>query len=65
MVIRPVVVVGLYSFRWAAVAVGPREEAAVADLAGLAAEAGVSAEAAQGQIGRRDANKGISQQAGS
>ena len=64
MVIRPVVVAGPYSFRWVAVAVGPREEEAVGvDLAGSAAEAGVSAEAAQGQIGRRDANEGISQQA--
>ena len=62
MVIRPVVV-GPYSFRWAAVAVGPREEEAEVDLAGSAAEAEVSAEAAQDQIGSRDANEGISQQA--
>ena len=62
MVIRPVVVVGPYSFRW--VAVGPREEEAVGvDLAGSAVEAGVSAEAAQDQIGSLDANEGISQQA--
>ena len=63
MVIRPVVV-GPYFFRWAAVAVGPREEEAV-DLAGSEVEAGVSAEEAQDQTGSPDANEGISQQAGS
>jgi uncharacterized membrane protein YgcG len=56
---------GPYSFRWAAVAVGPREEAVEVDLAGSAAEAGVSAEVVQDQIGRQDANEGISQQTGS